>query len=206
MLNIVLRLFCVGTALTLFGALPAAADSIIDTTPWTLEMSQGGGSGADTAGGTFTATDSQLDAFTLYVGSVGGDPNNSLSAIVMDTVGGVPDAVLWESGSFNAPGALAEFVFSPELALTAGEQYFIGIDSGNVTGVSGGDFTIGATSGDPLAGGSLYMDQNGGGWTPLSFVDVSTTIQLSSAHAPEPGTGLLVLLGLCGFVAHRRLA
>jgi len=183
------------------GALSAQAATVFDTSAYDLEMTQGAIFGPDVAGGTFTAAESYLNSFTLYLGAVGGDPGNDLRAVVMAVDGsGIPTgSPLWTSDSFNAPGALAEFLFTPDMSVLTGTQYFIGVDSGAVSGAGGGDFTIGVTSGDPLAGGHVMLNSDGAAsWTQLTFADVASVITMSDGivQNPEPSTVLLVGMGL----------
>lgn len=199
------------SALMLLGSVGSAwAVTVLDTSPYDLEMSQGGLSGPDVAGGTFTAAEDYLNRFTLYLGSVGGNPNNELRAVVMAVDGdGLPTgSPLWQSDPLNAPGALVEYVFDPNMSVLTGSQYFIGIDAGVVTGAAGGDFTIGMTSGDPMAGGHFMWSSNGAPfWTESTFSDIASQITMSSSivYNPEPSTVLLVGMGLAFFGARRRL-
>ncbi len=210
------RRFILSNFALLLTAAFAAQASVFDTTPYDLEMSQGGGSGPDIAGGSFTADDGFLNSFSLFVGSIGGNPNNNLKAIVLevdDLTGQPTGSPLWESDAFQAgnTSTLDQFVFSFETALplTIGTEYFIGIDSGLLTDATGGDFTIGLTSGDTLAGGQVFYRQNNAPfWLDSGASDVASRIVVSSSlvPTPEPSTALLVGMGLAFFGARKRLA
>jgi hypothetical protein len=197
----------------LFAAVSAHA-SVFETTPYDLEMSQGQFTGPDVAGGSFTADDDYLTSFTLWAGAIGGNPNNQLRAIVLevDAFTGQPSGTpLWQSDPFQASNtsALSEFLFQPTLPVTNGTEYFIGIDSGVLTDVTGGDFTIGLASGDPLAGGRVFYRQNNAPfWLDSSASDVASRIIVSRSlvPTPEPSTALLVGMGLAFFGARKRFA
>lgn len=185
----------------------SAQATVLNSTPHDVEISQAGGL-PDIVGGTITATDFYLNTFTLYLGSVGGSPDNDLRAVVMETQDGLPTGTpLWVSDPVNAPGDLESYWFAPNIAINPGSQYFVGIDAGLMTSALGGDFTIGVTSNDPLSGGHVVWQQDGAPfWLESTASDIATYMTLTSSPVltPEPSTALLVGIGLAIFGARKR--
>jgi hypothetical protein len=118
-----------------------------------------------------------------------------------DAFGNPIGSPIWESPDFEAIGARQEYTFLPKIVTTMGEQYFIGVDSGLLTNVGGGDFTIQASA-DTLGGGEFWHNEYDTVFSPLTGGDVRTTIRTS--FNPEPTTGLLVGLGLVLMSMSRR--
>jgi hypothetical protein len=171
---------------------------ILDSGPMAWESSYAWILGPSTAGGTVTTNENRLAIFSLWLGVEGGTQANSLRAIVLatDASGAPVGAPLWESGDFEAVGARKEYAFWPNIVVDIGEKYFVGVDSGLLTNVSGGDFTLQA-AGDPLdelGGGMFWQDEYGAGFASLSGGDIRTTI--TTATNPEPTTGTMLGLGL----------
>jgi hypothetical protein len=188
-----------------FAAVPALAYSVLNSGPATGELTfQGDPTPPDVAGGTFPALEDTLGSFTLNVGvAVGGVQDNSLRAIVLETdPAGTPTGTpIWESAPFQAIGDNSWYYFEPAVPLpvVVGEQYFIGIDSGVYTD-AWGDFTI-EISTPGIAGGQFWLIDNGQPLLGIPGIGVTTGIQFG--HAPEPGTILMVGLGL-GLLAYTR--
>ncbi len=161
--------------------------------------------GADAAGGTFVSSGTLLESFTL---SVGVDAANSYRAIVMDVTGGIPNGtVLWQSEMNTAASAIGLETFNVNLAITLGSTYFVGIDNGLYTNVTGsGDTTIGVRTSDVISSGSLFHDLNGIGFVVNPNADdIAAEIVMSSpAVVPLPAGGILLLTGLAGIVGLRR--
>jgi hypothetical protein len=195
-------------------AVPAHAHTVIDTAPFDWEFSYAEFSGPDTAGGTFTAVEPLLGQFSLFLGVEGGLQSNSLQAVVLatDAFGAPTGTPLWSSIVFEAVGDREEYNFWPGLNLTAGEQYYIGVDSGVFNPALHGDFTIQVTddfANDLIPGGQYWSSEDFGTAFATGFVagtgDITTRIHLETV-VPEPGTFALLGLGLLalGGVGRRR--
>jgi uncharacterized protein (TIGR03382 family) len=192
----------VSTVILAFASVGTQA-GIIDTRPPDSVAAYLVGTGADTAGGTFTADDSLLESFTLDISDSG--TGGVFRAVVMSVAGGLPTGVLWESADIAIPGSTTELLFMPSLAIVSGMQYFIGADSGQVTGTAGGDFGLGYRDSDVLSGGEFTQNLNGGGFATFPDLDIASRIVMTSA-VPLPGTLALLGLGLLALGSHRRRA
>ena len=153
----------------------AAQAVIINSGPMAWEADYAAFLGPSAAGGTFTTSEDGLWTFTLWLGVEGGTQSNALRAVVMETdAAGMPTGVpIWESGDFEAIFDRTEFTFNPNISLTLGEQYFIGVDTGLFTAATGGDLTIQASGpqfmgDDAIVGGKYWENPYGGGWGTLA--------------------------------------
>ncbi len=214
----------VSSVLLSFLSLSTANAIVIDASGGPVDsQSFAGYNGSDTAGGTFThfgPTGELLYSFSLSLGSVGGTPVNSLTAVVYGTdAGGAPDAsnLLWASSAFDAAAPTPQvYTFNPlNVTLAENSTYFIGVVSGPIGLIPGfeflqgtiGDFTIeaaipGFIGDDRIAGGMFWSSMNGGAFSSIENWDVRTTVVTAN---PEPSTALLMGVGL-GLLAHRRRA
>lgn len=191
---------CGAVLFTALASVPALA-STIDSTPFAWESSHAGFNGPDVSGGTFTADALFLNTFSLFVGLEAGVQSNDLRAVVLATdASGMPTGTpLWQSVSFQALGSRQQYTWGPGTALTLGEQYFVGIDSGQYTGAAGGDFTTQVSTDiiiDLIPGGQFWWNDDGTGWLTAATSDITTIVVMSSIPNPEPGTAGLLGLGL----------
>ncbi len=208
--------FVIALGFVLF-ALPAQSVTMISSPPDFSNSYTGGAGAADTLGGTFTATEDTLISFSLFLGIIGGSVGSQVQAVLLETDGlnaptGLP---IWSSSPFlQAVGPVGEVGFNPDITLTLGASYFIGVDTGIFnTGLNGGnpgDISVAFAvtwSGDTNPGGSTYTNTNGAGFALGSGSDIATNIVLDTQLIPnpEPGTFTLVMLGLVGLGARRRL-
>ncbi|MEC9435455.1 MAG: PEP-CTERM sorting domain-containing protein [Pseudomonadota bacterium] len=191
-------------------ATPAAAfATTIDSRPYTNQLSVGTDNGADIFGGTFQADGTQLDSFTLTLS--GTAPGAELRAVVMSGVAlNAPGTLLWQSDAFLIGEAMTEYSFAPDLALTDGDIYFIGFDSGLLTTVaSAGSNRIAVAPDDRIAPGQVLGRFNGGALFEYSnSQDVASLIVMSGGASDVPLPATLPLAaagaGLIGLAARRR--
>ena len=197
------RKLIAATCLT-FAAATSGYAATINSLPSDTDFNYFISSGADAAGGTFVSSGTLLESFTL---SLGVDAANSYRAIVMDVTGGIPNGtVLWQSAMNSAASAIGLETFSVNLAITLGSTYFVGIDNGLYTSVTGsGDTSIGVRTSDVISG-LLYHNLNGSGFAVNSnAADIAAEIVMSTPSAvPLPAGGMLLLTGLVGVVGLRR--
>ncbi|MGG7565237.1 hypothetical protein ACQ5SO_03615 [Rhodovulum sp. DZ06] len=153
--------------------------------------------GADTSGGTFRADDVLLESFTLWVYGA------AFRAIVATSDGTDIGTVLWESGDVTGTASVAEYGFTPGIALTPGQYYFIGLDSGWRTGVAGsGAYGVYMTDGG--IDGMHVHEYNAGILSGSDAAyDIATTIVMTDglSDVPLPAAAPLLLLGLGGLAA-----
>ena len=103
----------------------------------------------------------------------------------------------------------SEWVFNPNLAITPGQEYFIGVDAGIVT-TGSSDFILGKTIADPIAGtGWANLDNLGWYMTGGGTWDIASRIVMSdnakdAPPVPEPGTYALFGLAAIGYGIYRR--
>jgi hypothetical protein len=181
-----------------------AQAGVIDTRPVNAFGAYLSMTGPDAAGGTFTADAGLLSSFTLQIAQETGTlPSDNFRAIVMDTIGGIPNSLLWQSLGTGVPGSETEFTFTPGISLTVGNQYFIGFDTGILTSGSG-TLALGFHSPDALAGGQAWENINSAGWVIVQNYDIASKIVMTNVSVPEPGTLALLVLGLAGLGFIRR--
>ena len=185
----------------LMAALSPVHAGIINTLPPDSHGGMSSSNGPDAQGGTFTADASFLKSVTV---SAEGSAGFFRVALHSTTVAGVPDALIWENGADIAfPEAATTFTFSPNLALTPGEQYYLGLDTGLFTASAGGNGGVGFVGdGDTILGNFFYNNFNGGGFN-LGSGDISAEIVMVNA-TPEPSAAILAALGLPLLLVRRR--
>lgn len=180
----------------------SAQATVINNTPPDFDLAYFDFTGPDVAGGTFIADDTQLDSFTLTVAE--NNSGGTFSAVIMSMNGGLPDTLLWASSVTAIPVIATELMFDPDFALTVGTEYFIGIDTGQLT-LASGSLNLGYTF-DNIAG-QHYESLNGGGFSGNSDYDIASRIVMNSASVPAPSILALMGIGLAGIgLARRKIA
>ena len=188
-------------ALIVSSAAAAQALTLIDTRPATTSINYFLDSGADSAGGAFTAVEDTLVSFTLELHG-----GATIRAIVMDVVAGTPQNLLWQSADVVTAGTPTEYSFAPGLTLTLGEQYLVGFDTGSLTAVPAGGNAVNVGVNDVGSGGTYFSALNGAAFENLAEFELAGGILLDTAAAevPLPGAAPLLLAGLGGIAALRR--
>ena len=183
----------------------SANAGIIDTGAPDMSLLYGDDDGPDVVGGTFTADASVLVSFTLNLDFAFNAIGDAYRAVVLGTTtAGVPTVpVLWESADITPPDSPTEVLFNVGIAIIPGLQYFIGIDSGNLTSTIGGAFGLGFRTSDVLAGGQLYQSLNTAPFFGVATVDIASRIVMASS-VPEPASLILLTLGLAALQLGRR--
>lgn len=192
-------------ALSLSAALVATsaggADAgVIDTRPPDIRISYSSTTGPSVTGGTFEADAPFLLSFTFELSGTAG----TFQAVVLGTTaGGAPALpILWQSGDIALPAVSTEFVFTPNINLTAGTLYFIGIDLGSLTTATGSTSTrVGFADADPaIPTGTLWSRLSGVGAPDRAVpeFDVASRIVMGVAPAAVPEPGSLAVAGVGG--------
>ena len=113
-------------------------------------------------------------------------------------------SLLYESATqtMNAAGTLQKFTFTPELTLTAGQQYVAFLRVSNLPAQPLSGFTMPMNTDNPIAGDFVFLN-NGldtGAWTQrwgYTFDPSDIWFQASfTAAVPEPSSWALLLLGV----------
>ena len=124
---------------------------------------------------------------------------------IYDDLGGVPGALLTDLAGEAAPNLAGQYTYTPSgpLLLNADTTYYA------VASVIGGVDAyawnwIGEAA--PAVGSGVWGYNAGGGW--LTYPDYPMRMRVDAEElagaSPEPGTGLLMGVGLMGLVAVRR--
>jgi hypothetical protein len=153
----------------------ALAETIINTLPKTGDFAA---AGSLAQGGTFVAADINLAEFTINIGMT---VENTARAIVLGTTEtGVPTGpVLWESADVTTP-YVGDWTFKPNLSLTVGSRYFIGLDYGAYTSAPGGVILFGLRDDNPIPDGQGWRYFETIGWDPFSEnVDIAARIVMN---------------------------
>lgn len=208
----------VAVALTLALSLAASAHAVtIDTTGSdTGTIVQFGAPDTASYGQTFTAPGSVLDSFSLFLRNrVAGTASLDLRGYVAAWNGLMASSILYESSTrtMNAGGALQQFDFSPDLALTPGNEYVAFLSIANLP--SQADSNFGMPHGSDQIPGEFVFLNNGtspGDWTTSPWTlgwiaqdDVWFEAAFDLTPTPEPATLLLAGTTLAGLgLAHWR--
>ena len=131
-------------------------------------------------GGTFVADDTNLAEFTI---TIGGDPVRRARPFLLDTTAtGEPTMgpVLWEGPDVDTSLVAGDITFTPNVPLTVGKRYFIGLDYGFFTSVVGEIVLFSARSDNPIPDGRAWK-LFASGWDPFSpNVDIGARIVMNS--------------------------
>ena len=165
---------------------------------------------ASVGGGSFTADGTRLDSFTLNIQFGAGFFRAVVMAIGFDSSVGMNapiGSVLWQSDDLPADLVSGDLFFAPNLTLTVGLEYFIGVDTGLVTNTAGGRLSLSAVGGTAIDGGRFYANYGGSGYSALPDMDIasriemsSPTVQTPSQPVPEPSALALVGAALAGLM------
>jgi Fibronectin type III domain len=152
------------------------SSTVIDTLPADSSLAT---TGALAQGGTFVAVNANLAEFTINV-TMGVE--SAARPIVLGTTGdGTPTLgpVLWEGPDVITP-FFGEITFQPNVALTVGQRYFIGLDYGFLTSVVGDVILLGGRTDDPIPDGQAWRAFSDG-WDPFSpGIDIAARIVMNS--------------------------
>ncbi len=211
------------SALLVAGLAGTALAGEIDTLPG-IPLDFPGPLGAVTRiGGTFVADDSNLAAFTLVLGD-SGTPVDNVVGLVLATIpgpfppgaGGVPgdgeavgvfddpldvkpvDPPLWMSAPVAVVGGPSNYTFTPNVALTPGLKYWIGIDVAAGGGING-SIDVGLAFPPAPASAFVFIDPPGE-WLHEDMLELANLIVMN----PEPGSAALFGIGLLGAALGRR--
>ena len=146
--------------------------AIIDTLPQNCSLAT---AGALAQGGTFVASGTNLAEFTINVTM--GIESAARPIVLGTTESGAPTLgpVLWEGSIVTTP-FFGEITFYPNVPLTVGKRYFIGLDYGFLTSVVGDVILLGCRSDDPIPDGHAWRAFSSG-WNPFSpGVDIAARI------------------------------
>ena len=166
--------FAFAFAVTL-AASPVSA-GVINTLPKSGDMVA---SGSLAQGGTFVADATNLAEFTINIGLSFTEESRARPILLGTTATGEPTMgpVLWE-GPDVTPN-IGDITFTPNVPLTVGERYFIGLDYGFFTSVDGDLIGFGSRSDNPISGGRAWR-LLASGWDPFSpNVDIAARIFMS---------------------------
>jgi hypothetical protein len=204
-------------ACTLVLSPTASAHAVtIDTTGSdTGTIVQFGAPDTATYGQTFTAPGSVLNSFSLFLRNrFTGSGSLDLRGYVAGWNGLMASSILYESSTrtMNASGALQQFDFSPNLALTPGSQYVAFLSVANLPDQP--DSNFGMPRGNDQIPGEFVFINNGTSpaqWTSmpwtLDFVgqdDVWFNASFDLTSTPEPTTLLLWGTAMAGLGVARR--
>ncbi|MBT8366886.1 MAG: PKD domain-containing protein [Deltaproteobacteria bacterium] len=146
--------------------------AIIDTLPQNCSLAT---AGALAQGGTFVSRGTNLAEFTINVTM--GIESAARPIVLGTTESGAPTLgpVLWEGSIVTTP-FFGEITLYPNVPLTLGERYFIGLDYGFLTSVVGDVILLGCRSDDPIPDGHAWRAFSSG-WNPFSpGVDIAARI------------------------------
>ena len=182
--------------------LPAVSGSVIDTRPFNGQFAYLASTGPDAAGQTFLADANTLASVTFQLRANGS--GGSFRAVLLGTSSGTPTGpILWQSVNTVIPTTMTDVTFTPNFSITAGQTYFVAVDSGVYTG-GAGSFHLGIRNNNPYANGSFYESINGNGLVAEAPTDVALRIVMSDV--PEPSSFALLACGAGVLLARRRFA
>lgn len=184
-------------------ALPGAAQAAaIDNSGIATYVYADLADGPDMIGGTFIANDEVLESFSLAVStSVAG---LEWVPVVFSVSGGAIDSMLWSGNIVSGTTDAFWWTMFPDLTLSPGEEYFIGLDIGLYTladNPAAGLVYLGAT-GDQIPGAFAGVLNSAAGGFSNSDYDVASLIVMNDV--PLPAAAPLLLAGLGGLAALRR--
>jgi hypothetical protein len=159
------------TFVYMLGSGPVSA-GIIDSFPQNCDLAT---AGSLAQGGTFVADDLYLTELTL---SLGMSIYSRSRPILLETdITGEPTGlVLWQGPDVETPPP-GDVTFYPDVPLTIGKRYFVGLDYGYFTNVAGtGVVLLACRSDDPIPNGQAWRYFTTG-WNPFSpGIDIAARI------------------------------
>jgi hypothetical protein len=201
----------VALLLLLFLAAVPVSATTIDTTVSDGGFVSGLSSSGWAYGQTFTATglDVQLDSFSLVLQGFqpGTDQPMALRGFVAewDSTLNRPGAALFQSDIRYAVNINAnqEFSFTPDLVLTADHQYVAYLSTLGLESFPEQRYDVKKTRVDVLPGEGMVSGGASGPWGSFGDIDMWFKAQLSPVRVPEPGSLLLIVVGVVGLVGAR---
>ena len=195
------------------GLASGAQAGIIDTGAPTDDVALS--SPDDIIGGTFVADANTLDSFTIYLRSTDASrPGSGFYGVVAAVDGdGYPvGPLLWQSSLMSGASldveAFTPFSFSPGLALTVGQTYFVGYDAGVFVTSPAASSEDGLDIGINAAGSAVPIRARFNGSTSSQFTTsgqlAAVIVTSDSTDVPAPAALGLLGLGL-GMIGARRL-
>lgn len=208
-------------AILLTASVSAADATVIDTGTLTNDILSFGEPAFATYGQTFKLNpgdDTNLDSVTFYLNDLSNPDNVDFTFYLYEWNGArITGSSLFTSGMLSTTGSNGYETFTVDtggVSLSTWTNYAFFISASNFFDNVGGTSSLGGST-DGYANGNFIYMSNGNNfgmlstsnWGQLSYIDIASTMNLSSplSQVPEPSTLLLLGSGLAGAGVLRRL-